>query len=87
MTVVATGDIDAHTAPDLWSALEAMSADGAVAVDLSGVSFIDSSGLRVLVRAHRRQGDGQGSLTLVNPSQAVARLLDITGLAGELHVG
>jgi len=87
LTVLAVGDVDAHTAPQLWPALDAMPTDGAVAVDLSGVNFIDSSGLRVLVRAHRRQGEGGGSLTLLAASPAVARLLDITGLAGELRLG
>jgi anti-anti-sigma factor len=84
--VVAEGQIDSHTSPSLDEALAARSPDVPVSVDLSGVTFVDSSGLRVLVRAHKRQIDGGGSLTIVAPSEVVTRLLDITGLTSELRI-
>ena len=85
-SVTADGQIDSHTSPSLDDVLSAL-ADGAdLAVDLSRVTFVDSSGLRVLVRAHKRQLGGGGRLTIVDPSEPVRRLLDITGLTGELHI-
>ncbi|MFG0318677.1 MAG: STAS domain-containing protein [Planctomycetota bacterium JB042] len=44
-----SGDIDSHTAPDLAEALGSIPADRDVELDMAGVGFIDSSGLRVLV--------------------------------------
>lgn len=84
--VVAEGQIDSHTSPVLDRALTTRSADAAVSVDLSAVTFVDSSGLRVIVRAHKRQANGGGGLAIVKPSEAVSRLLDITGLASELQI-
>lgn len=84
--VVAEGQIDSHTSPSLDEALEAIDAGAFVSINLSGVTFVDSSGLRVIVRAHKRQAKGGGALTIVEPSEPVARLLDITGLTSELRI-
>lgn len=84
--VAVDGQIDSHTAVGLDDALAEIAADRNVSVDLSAVSFIDSSGLRVLVRAEKRHSGGGGALTLLSPSEAVARLLEITGLATELTI-
>lgn len=84
--VVAEGQIDSHTSPKLEEALSTRAADAAVSVDLSAVTFVDSSGLRVIVRAHKRQAAGGGGLSIVKPSEAVCRLLDITGLTSELQI-
>lgn len=57
-----------------------------VHLDLSGVTFVDSTGLRSLLTASRRaQVDGR-RLRLVNPSQVVRRLLDITATADLFEV-
>ncbi len=78
--LVARGEIDAASAPVLRSALEqAKSRDPIIAVDLAGVTFMDSSGLNVLVLAQRSL-DGIGSVRVTNPSQQVRRLLEMTGL-------
>ena len=44
------GEIDAHTCPDLAAALEPLPGSGNVQIDMAGVQFMDSSGLRVLIR-------------------------------------
>lgn len=84
--VVAEGQIDSHTSTALDDALSTMSPGGTISVDLSAVTFVDSSGLRVLVRAHKRQLGGGGHLTILAPSEPVQRLLDITGLTSELQI-
>ncbi len=83
--VIADGQIDSCTAPMLDEVLADLPIDGAVSVDLSKVTFVDSSGLRVLVRAHRRHHAG-GGLVVVSPSEPVSRLLDITGLRSEFQI-
>ncbi len=80
----ASGEIDAHTAPKLASAID--EAAPTVRLDLSGVDFVDSSGLRVLIDAHQRMADQGGGLTIAAPSPAVTRLFEISGVADYLTV-
>jgi anti-sigma B factor antagonist len=51
-----------------------------VQLDMSGVDFIDSSGLSVLVSGDRHLRRSGGGLTVVNPSASVASLLALTAL-------
>jgi anti-sigma B factor antagonist len=82
--LVLVGEIDSYTAPQLG---ERLSDDPSIDVlDLAGVSFIDSSGLRALVEAHQARFDRGSRLLLRSPSAAVQRLLEISGLAGHLDV-
>lgn len=84
--VEARGEIDAHTVDTLRQALGGSPAGQVVVLDLAGVEFIDSSGLRVVVEQHQRCSDAGGSLVLRNPSRVVRRLLDVTGLTELLRV-
>jgi anti-sigma B factor antagonist len=86
VALVVDGQIDAHTAPELDGVLIGLPGDRSVTVDLSSVTFIDSSGLRVLVRADKRLDAGGGDLTLLRPSEPVRRLLEITGLVSALTI-
>jgi anti-sigma B factor antagonist len=79
------GEIDAHTAPDISEAV-AQATSPSLEIDLSGVDFVDSSGLRALIEAHQRFEASGGSLTLVRPSAVVARLFDISGVGDYLNV-
>lgn len=81
-----SGDIDAYTAPDLAAALDGLGPAADVAVDLSGVAFIDSSGLRALVSAHTVLGEHGHRLILVAPSRAASRLFEISGLDEYFHL-
>ena len=60
--------------------IHAMRGKGAVVIDLSGLRFIDSSGLRVLVRAERELRDSGGQLVLVRGPRAVRRVFALTSL-------
>jgi anti-sigma B factor antagonist len=77
------GEIDVATAPELRDALHRLLDHGAhaIVIDLSGVNFLDSSGLGVLLGVHKRlleQGDAP--LRLTQAPAAVVRVLEITGL-------
>ena len=78
------GEIDAHTAPDLATAIGGLSGD--VELDLSGVDFVDSSGLRVLIDAHQSVAGRGDELRLAQPSDAVRRLLEISGVDEYLNI-
>jgi anti-sigma B factor antagonist len=82
--LVLVGEIDTYTAPELQEWLAPLAEH--CTVDLSGVTFIDSSGLRVIVEAHSGRRDQGGSVTLRSPSPSVERLLQIAGVVGHLDV-
>ena len=73
------GEIDQATAPALADALaDAVPGRRRVEVDVSRVSFMDSSGINALVQHLRPECD----LVLVNVPPQIRRVLDITGLTG-----
>ena len=76
------GEIDVFTAPKLREHLVGVIEGGSshLVVDLLDVSFMDSTGLGVLVGALRRVRETGGELVLVCAEGAVRRVLGITGL-------
>src|SRR5690606_38106595 len=80
--VAAVGEIDLATAPalrtELLTALVRYSPR--LVLDLSGVTFLDSTGLAVLVAVHRRARAEGGELSLAGPRPVVRKLLGITYL-------
>jgi len=79
--VTAHGRIDAAAAPDLESQLNALLAQGGVhiVVDMADVSYISSSGLKVLLAALRQARRQQGQLILCNLQPKVASIIDMIG--------
>jgi anti-sigma B factor antagonist len=82
------GEIDALTAPKLGSRLFGLAEDGkrGVVVDLSGVTFMDSTGIGVLVNALRHFSLRSGRMVLVCPSDRILRPFQVTGLVGHLTI-
>jgi len=85
--VALTGEIDLSTVEELQERLApALGEDpGLIVLDLRQVSFLDSSGLRLILRLNRRQHDGGGRLVLVRGGRRVSRVLEITGVDSELE--
>lgn len=76
------GEIDIATCERLRDAIEPHLGPGQrVVLDLSGVRFMDSSCLRVLLQARTTLTADHGSLILRNPSDAARRVLSVTGMA------
>jgi anti-anti-sigma factor len=77
--VVLDGEIDVSTCPAVRRLLMAAISGGDVhlAVDMSGVTFIDASGIGVLVAAANRARQAGGGLSLLAPSWPVRRLLEV----------
>jgi anti-sigma B factor antagonist len=82
------GELDAYTAPGVDEQIAKLMSERTndVVLDLSETAFLDSSGLRAILTAHRKLTTGQGSLTLRAPSEPVTRLLEITGLSDHFDV-
>jgi anti-sigma B factor antagonist len=77
-----SGEIHVTTAPEFSERLNAAIAAGArgVVIDMSGVVFIDSTGLSVLLNGLRRVTRADGRLSLVVSNPTVLRLFEITKL-------
>lgn len=88
VVVALEGEIDLSTVPDAERLItEAEAGDpGRLIIDLREVTFMDSSGLRVLLTAHRRAEDADRGFALVRGGDTVNRLLDVTGLSERLEL-
>jgi anti-sigma B factor antagonist len=80
--VALAGELDVHTAPQFKEALLHVIDDGAlrVVVDLSEVTFIDSTALGVLIGGVTRLRAAGGSLDIVCPDEKIRHIFEISGL-------
>ena len=86
--VTLEGEVDLYTAPEFKEVLLRGIDEGArrVIVDLSSVTFVDSTALGVLVGGGKRLRQHDGSLLLVSGFDGIRRILEIAGLAGVFAV-
>ena len=85
-TVALRGELDLSTIPRMERALlEQVTQRRAVLVDLSGLTFIDSSGMGVLIQAVR-SANGTPVHILIGPGSQVERVFRIAGLYEALPV-
>ena len=87
--LVIRGELDPHTAPQLDDELAALIHDDGVTtlvLDVAGIDFIDSSGLRSLIRAQQTIAARGGAVVLRAPSAATLRLLEITNLEPQFEI-
>ena len=87
--VTVTGDVDVATCAALRDSLLEVVADEnfrGLVVNLAGVSFIDSTGIGVLVGVWRRTKATDGRLALAAPSRQARSVLDATGLTSVLSI-
>jgi anti-sigma B factor antagonist len=79
--IVLAGELDLESIPRFEGlvASAVMRADRC-RIDLSGLTFVDSSGVRALLRARRRASESGATLELVDASPAVARVLSEAGV-------
>jgi anti-sigma B factor antagonist len=81
------GEVDLSTSPQLHAKLvDLVGEAGSVVVDLTPVAFMDSTGLSVLLAAHKRARADQRSIRLVCPEGPVLRVLRLTGMDKVLSV-
>jgi len=81
-TVIVEGEVDLATAPLLRDRLDSVIDETTtdIAVDLSQVRFLDSTGLSVLVAAHQRSAESGHALHVVRASLFVRRVFRVSGL-------
>jgi anti-anti-sigma factor len=85
MLVSIAGEIDISTTPLLERDLrQAQRTADAVILDLAQVSFMDCSGLRVILQANRRAHERGGRLIVTGARRQTRRLFELTDVLGEL---
>ena len=82
------GEIDAYTAPKLRSTIFPLSEKEGVnmIVDLTGVSYMDSTGLGVFVGVFKNVKAHNGQFKIIGLSERLQRLFEITGLADIIDI-
>ena len=83
LTVSLFGELDHHAARETTTAIErALDAalPSALAVDFGGVTFMDSSGIAVAMRATRRMAALGGRSSLINVPPQAKRVFDAAGI-------
>ncbi|MFF9024807.1 STAS domain-containing protein [Streptomyces eurythermus] len=80
--LIVRGDLDLHTAHRLGDVLQPLLSgdEHMVLVDLSAVTFLDSTGLTMLISAYRTARSTGARLALIAPSPAVREMLRLTGV-------
>ena len=83
-----SGDLDIDSSTEFSARVDAVTAAAAVhvIVELSGVRFIDSSGLNSLVVGARETADRGGSFIVAAPSQYVARVFDLVRIGESIDI-
>jgi stage II sporulation protein AA (anti-sigma F factor antagonist) len=81
VTIGLDGEVDLLSVDTLRECLSAaIRTDGRVTLDMSKVTFIDSSGINLLVVAHGAAGQFKEAIVLVSPSPPVRRALQLCGV-------
>lgn len=85
--LVVSGELDVASSQTLEQELAKLPHSGTIVVDLRTLSFIDSTGLGVIVHWHQVAKEEGRRFGLVRAGGQVDRLLSLTGLQGELLMG
>src|SRR4051794_39194408 len=88
-SLAVTGEVDLSNVDEFCAALESAVPNSAfgLSLDLSGVTYLDSTGIRVLFRLDRELRERQQRLRIVVPEDAVIRrVLELAGVFGSLDV-
>jgi len=82
------GEIDLTSAPKLDEEIQSLIEQSVtkLTLDLSSVAFMDSTGLRVLLKASKLLEGHGGKVVLRKPSEPVRRLLEVSGLDGHFDL-
>jgi anti-anti-sigma factor len=88
LVLVLVGELDPHTAPVLRDRVDQTLAPDTttLVLEVSGLRFIDSSGLRVIIGVHKEMAGRNGRLILRSPTETTRRLLEITGLDDHIEI-
>jgi anti-sigma B factor antagonist len=86
--VILAGEVDLSSVGQIYEELSGLARQGIchVSLNVAEVTYIDSTGLSLLVTEHKRMDSMGGELIVFSPSRQIRRLLEITGLDGYLNI-
>ena len=86
VTLEITGRLDTTTAPNLESAINELSEDTKEFVfDMTGIEYISSAGIRVLVGAYKKMSINQGTMRIEKANDMVREVFEMTGFSQMLE--
>jgi anti-sigma B factor antagonist len=80
LVVSLSGELDMAAAPEVENAIERAQGGSPIIVDLRDLTFIDSTGIRVLLRVYDAGKDGHSSVSFIPGPSSVQRVLEIAGV-------
>ena len=82
VTLEITGRLDTTTAPNLESVINELSEDTKELIfDMSGIEYISSAGIRVLLGANKKMNLNQGTMRIEKANDIVREVFEMTGLS------
>jgi anti-anti-sigma factor len=86
--VVLSGELDASSAAGLYEEFATLTREGVVrvALDLTALEFIDSTGISVIIAEHKRTAASGGGLVILTPHRNARRVFEVTGLMDVLDI-
>ncbi len=86
LTVNVQGRLDTATAPELEQALQESMADvNELVIDLEGLEYMSSAGLRILLASHKAMSAKRG-MKVINVNDIIAEIFEITGFSDILDI-
>ena len=86
LTLAVEGRLDTITAPELEAVLkEELDGVEALTFDFSGLDYVSSAGLRVLLSAQKRM-NAQGTMKITGANEIVMEIFEVTGFADILTI-
>lgn len=86
--IILDGELDVYTAPELQKVLDPIRQSGShdVKIDLTNVSYMDSTGLGIFVGTLKELNQHDRELHVTGVSSRILRLFEITGLRDLMHI-
>ena len=87
LTISLEGRLDTLTSPELDAVLKAeLPGVTDLTIDLASLEYVSSAGLRVLLSAQKVM-NAQGKMTVLNPTETISEIFEVTGFSEIFTVG
>lgn len=89
LTIYLIGELDHHSARDALAQIERLLDEYMprdAVLDMSGLTFMDSSGIALILKTERRMRSGGGRACIANPAKQPLRVLDASGIERKIPV-
>ena len=85
LEIIVEGRLDANTSPELDKVLSNISGIDSLIINLKGLEYMSSSGLRVLLACHKRMPDDK-KMIIINANEDIKDIFDVTGFSSIFNI-